>query len=406
MAKQTIEDLDLRTLEGRVVLLRADFNAPLDERGRLADDTRLRSTLPTLEVLTSAGARVVVLSHLGRPGGRVEPELSLAPVAEQLSALMNTNVDFCRETVGREAEEARSNLEAGGVLLLENTRFHQEETANDPQWAASLAEGAYVFVNDAFGTAHRAHASTEGVARAIRSRGGLAVAGLLMALELRFLRDALADPRRPFVVVLGGAKISGKIDLIDALLPRVDRLIIGGAMANTFLMALGLEVGDSLVEEDRVAVARDVLAKGGDKVLLPVDVVVATDITEASVTRTVPRECVRPDDRIGDIGPGSSALFSQELASAGTIVWNGPMGVFEMSPFARGTLDVAQSAAGAADAGKMVILCGGDSAAAAESAGVAARLTHISTGGGAALELLAGGELPGVVALNDRTEVS
>ncbi len=406
MGKQTIEDLDLPTLEGRVVLVRADFNAPLDEQGRVADDTRLTSTLPTLEVLISAGARVVVLSHLGRPGGRVEPALSLAPVAEQLSSLMNATVEFCRETVGREADEARSNLEAGEVLLLENTRFHPEETANDPQWAARLAEGAYVFVNDAFGTAHRAHASTEGVARAIRSRGGVAVAGLLMALELRFLSDALADPQRPFVVVLGGAKISGKIDVIDALLPRVDRLIIGGAMANTFLMALGLEVGDSLVEKDRVAVAREVLEKGGDKVLLPVDVVVATDIKETSVTCTVPRESVRPDDRIGDIGSESSALFSQELASAETVLWNGPMGVFEMPPFARGTLEVARSAAAAADAGKMVILCGGDTAAAAESAGVAARLTHISTGGGAALELLAGGELPGVVALNDRTEVS
>ncbi|MCH7563848.1 MAG: phosphoglycerate kinase, partial [Gemmatimonadetes bacterium] len=225
-------------------------------------------------------------------------------------------------------------------------------------------------------------------------------------LELRFLSDALADPVRPFVAVLGGAKISGKIDVIDALLPRVDQLIIGGAMANTFLLALGLEVGDSLVEKDRVDVARDVLAKGGDKVLLPVDVVVAADITKSSVTRTVPREAVRQGDRIGDIGPESSALFSRALASAGTIVWNGPMGVFEMPPFARGTVDLARSAAAAADAGKMVIVGGGDSAAAAASAGVADRLTHISTGGGAALELLAGGELPGVVALNDRTEES
>ncbi len=406
MAKQTIEDLDLRTLEGRVVLVRADFNVPLDGQGRVSDDTRLRSTVPTLDVLVSAGARVVVISHLGRPGGRIEPTLSLAPVAEQLSSLMKGNVQFCRETVGLEAEAARSNLEAGDLLLLENTRFHPEETANDPQWAAWLAEGAYAFVNDAFGTAHRAHASTEGVARAIRSRGGVAVAGLLMALELSFLGDALADPVRPFVAVLGGAKISGKIDVIDSLLPRVDRLIIGGAMANTFLMALDLEVGDSLVEEDRVDVARALLAKGGDKVLLPVDVVVASDIAEASVTRTVPREAVQPGDRIGDIGPESSALFSRVLASAGTIVWNGPMGVFELPPFARGTLELARSAAAAADAGKMVIVGGGDSAAAAESAGVADRLTHISTGGGAALELLAGGELPGVVALNDRTEGS
>ncbi len=404
MAKQTIEDLDFRTLEGRVVLVRADFNVPLDEKGRVSDDIRLRRTLPTLDVLVSAGARVVVLSHLGRPGGKTQPSLSLAPVAEQLSSLMKDKVEFCRETVGIEAETARSNLESGELLLLENTRFHPEETANDPRWAAALAEGAHVFVNDAFGTAHRAHASTEGVARAIRSNGGVAVAGLLMALELRFLSDALTDPVRPFVAVLGGAKISGKIDVIDALLPRVDQLIIGGAMANTFLMALGLEVGDSLVEEDRVAIARDVLAKGGDKVLLPVDVVVATDITEESVTHTVPREAVRPDDRIGDIGSESSALFSGVLATAGTVVWNGPMGVFEMSPFAIGTLEIARAAAAAADAGKMVIVGGGDSAAAAASAGVADRLTHISTGGGAALELLAGGELPGVVALNDRME--
>ncbi|GMR12516.1 MAG: phosphoglycerate kinase [Gemmatimonadota bacterium] len=406
MAKQTIEDLELRSLEGHLVLVRADLNVPLDEEGRVADDTRLRRTLPTLDILVSAGARVVVLSHLGRPGGETVPALSLAPVAAELDSLLKARVQFCRETVGVEVEEARANLDPGEVLLLENTRFHPEERANDPQWAASLAEGAHTYVNDAFGAAHRAHASTEGVARVIRSRGGVAVAGLLMALELRFLGEALADPVRPFVAVLGGAKISGKIDVIHALLPRVDRLIIGGAMANTFLMALGLEVGDSLVEEDRVAVARTVLEEAGDKVLLPVDVVVAADITEGSVTRTVPRESVGPHDLIGDIGSESSVLFSRVLAGAETVVWNGPMGVFEMSPFAGGTLELARSAAAAADAGKTVIVGGGDSAAAAVSAGVADRLTHISTGGGAALELLAGGELPGVAALNDRTEVS
>ena len=406
MAKQTIEDLDLRALDGRVILVRADFNVPLDEEGRASDDTRLRRTLPTLDVLVAAGARIVLLSHLGRPGGRPDPALSLAPVADRLASLMNREVAFCRETVGGQAEAARANLGAGELLLLENTRFQPEETANDPAWAASLAEGAHAFVNDAFGAAHRAHASTEGVARAIREHGGLAVAGLLMALELRFLGDALADPARPFVAVLGGAKISGKIDVISALLPRVDQLIIGGAMANTFLMALDLEVGYSLVEEDRVDVARDVLAQGGAKVLLPVDVVVAEEILEGAVTRTVRREAIQPGDRVGDIGPESSELFSRALASAGTVVWNGPMGVFEMSPFARGTLELARSAAAAADAGKIVIVGGGDSAAAAELAGVADRLTHISTGGGAALEILAGGELPGVAALNDRTEAS
>ncbi len=399
MAKQTIEDLDLRDLEGRVILVRADFNVPLDADGRVSDDTRLRSTLPTLDMLVSAGARVVVLSHLGRPGGKIEPALSLAPVAERLSSLMKGNVEFCRATVGLQAEEARSNLEAGGVLLLENTRFHPEETANDPHWAGSLAEGADAFVNDAFGTAHRAHASTEGVARAIRSRGGVAVAGLLMARELRFLSDALADPVRPFVAVLGGAKISGKIDVIDALLPRVDQLIIGGAMANTFLFALGLEVGASLVEEDRVAVARDVLAKGSDKVLLPVDVVVAADITESSVTRTVPREAVRPGDRIADIGPESSALFSRALASAGTVVWNGPMGVFEMPRFSLGTRAVAQAIA--AMSGVTSVVGGGSTAEAVEELGLMDGMTHVSTGGGASLEFLEGKELAGIAALPD-----
>ena len=406
MAKQGIEDLDLRSIEGRVVLVRADFNVPLDEAGLVSDDTRLRRTLPTLEILVSAGARVVLLSHLGRPEGKPDPALTLAPVADRLASLLGRPVAFCSQTIGKEAEAARSNLGGGDVLLLENTRFHPQEVANDHEWAANLADGVDVFVNDAFGTAHRAHASTEGVARAVRAGGGVAVAGLLMARELRFLGDALTTPERPFVAVLGGAKISGKIDVIEALLPRVDRLIIGGAMANTFLMALDLEVGDSLVEEDRVAMAREVLAQGNDKVLLPVDVVVAGELTEASVARVVAREAIQSGDRVGDIGPRSSALFSQALGSARTIVWNGPMGVFEMSPFARGTLDLAQAAADAADAGKMVILGGGDSAAAAESAGVADRLTHISTGGGASLELLAGAELPGVVALTDRTEVS
>jgi len=403
MAKKTLQDLSPESLRGRIVLVRVDYNVPLDDQGRVTDRTRLDRTLPTLRHLIGNGARVVLLSHLGRPKGRPDPALSLRGVAGELQALIESPVHFSPATTGPEAREAVDAVEDGGVLLLENTRFWPEDTANDPAWAEELRHGATLFVNDAFGSAHRAHASTTGVAEAVRDAGGEAVAGYLMENELRFLGDALAEPARPFVAVIGGAKISGKIEVIEALLPNVDRLLIGGAMANTFFLALGLEVGASLVESDRIEVARDLMTRGGDKILLPVDVVTAPELTAAAVTRVVPRTDVGPADRIGDIGPASTRLFSDQVTGAGTVVWNGPMGMFEVAEFSAGTVELAHVAARVADEGTTVVLGGGDSAAAAEAAGVASRMTHVSTGGGAALEFLSGAELRGVEALSDRT---
>ena len=403
MAKKTLQDLSPESLAGRLVIVRVDYNVPLDAGGGVTDRTRLDRTLPTLRHLVGHGARVVLLSHLGRPKGEPVAALSLRGVATELQVLLGSPVDFSPATTGSEARKAVESVEDGGVLLLENTRFHAEDTANDAAWAEELRHGATLFVNDAFGSAHRAHASTTGVADAVRNTGGEAVAGYLMENELRFLGDALVEPKRPFVAMIGGAKISGKIDVIEALLPAVDRLLIGGAMANTFFLALGLEVGQSLVEPDRVDVARDLMARAGDKIRLPVDVVAAPELIAGAVTRELPRSDVGSAERIGDIGPASIRLFADEVTGAGTVVWNGPMGMFEVDEFGRGTVELAQVAARAADGGTTVILGGGDSAAAAEAAGVASLMTHVSTGGGAALEFLSGAELPGVEALSDRT---
>lgn len=402
MAKKSLADLPAGALSGARVLVRVDYNVPLDGEGRVSDDTRIRETLPTLRTLAEAGARVVLCAHLGRPEGAPDPRASLRPVARRLQELLGQPVAFSPETVGPGVEAAVSALTPGGVLLLENTRFLPGETKNDPALSAALAALADHYVNDAFGAAHRAHASTEGVARVVRAAGGEAVAGTLMERELRFLGAVLEDPERPFVAILGGAKISGKIDVIEAILPRVDRLLIGGAMANTFFRALGLETGTSLVEEDRVPVARDLLDRGGERILLPVDARVADTIGEGAVPRVVPRDRVGEGERIGDIGPESVGLFAAEIARARTVLWNGPMGVFELEPFAAGTVEVARAVADAADGGAMVVVGGGDSAAAAAAAGVTRRMTHISTGGGASLEFLAGESLPGVEALSDR----
>ena len=401
MAKKTLHDLPPESLEGRLVVVRVDYNVPLDDAGRVTDRTRLDRTLPTLRHLMGHRAKVVLLSHLGRPHGP-DPALSLRGVARELEALLESRVDFCPSTTGSEARAAVESLDEGGVLVLENTRFHEEDESNDSDWAEELRHGATLFVNDAFGTAHRAHASTTAIAHAVRDAGGEAVAGYLMENELRFLGDAVDEPERPFVAVIGGAKISGKIDVIEALLPKVDRLLIGGAMANTFLLALGLDVGDSLVEPDRVEVARDLMSRAGDKILLPVDVVTAPDLKAGAVTRSVARTDVESGERIGDIGPASIDLFADEVTRARTVVWNGPMGMFELPEFEAGTIELAQVAASAADGGATVVVGGGDSAAAAEAAGVASRMTHVSTGGGAALEFLSGAELPGVEALSDR----
>jgi len=400
MTAKILSDLDASALSGRTVLVRADLNVPL-EAGRISDDRRIRATLPTLQLLVDAGARVVVLSHLGRPKGEAKPEFSLAPVASRLSELLSRPVRFVPEPRGPSVVEAVEGLADGEVALLENTRFVPGETANDPELASEWASLGDLFVNDAFGTAHRAHASTAGLAEAVRARGGEAVAGLLLARELRFLGDALRQPERPFVAILGGAKISGKIDVIEALLPRVDRLLIGGAMANTFFRALGLDTGASLVEEDRVELARGTLERAGDKLVLPGDCVVAKDIAAGASTRNVARDQVAPDDRIGDVGTATVADYEREIAGAKTLVWNGPMGVFEVEEFAAGTLAIAEAVAKACDGGAVGVLGGGDSAAAAERAGVADRLTHVSTGGGASLEFLAGHVLPGVAALTE-----
>jgi phosphoglycerate kinase len=401
--KKTLGDVAPTELSGRTVLVRSDLNVPLDG-DRITDDRRIRASLPTLKHLSDAGARVVLLSHLGRPKGKVDPALSLLPVAHRLSDLLEAPVQFSSVPVGAEVTEKAGALQDGEILLLENTRFDPRETADDPALADAWASLGTLFVNDAFGTAHRSHASTAGLAAAVRRRGGQAVAGFLLAREIEFLGSALHDPERPFVGILGGAKISGKIDVIRALLPRVDRLLVGGAMANTFFRALGLEVGASLVEEDRVEMAREILDEAGGSLLLPVDCIVAHEIAADAEVRTVDRDHVGSTDRIGDIGPDTRALYRSELAAAGTVVWNGPMGVFEMEPFADGTLAVARAAADACDDGAIVVLGGGDSAAAAEQAGVTDRLTHVSTGGGASLEFLAGAELPGVSSLSDQDQ--
>ncbi len=400
MPAQTVQHLSPDRISGKRILVRVDFNVPLDAEGQITDDTRIVEALPTLRYLLDAGGRVIVTSHLGRPKGGPDPAFSLRPVADYLAGILPYPVAFVPDLVGTRAREAAAALQNGELLLLENCRFHPGETRNDPELSSALAELAEIYVNDAFGSAHRAHATTEGVAVAMRAKGGPAVAGFLMEKELRYLGMALGDPGRPFVAILGGAKISGKIDVIQALLPRVDRLLIGGAMANTFFRALGLETGDSLVEEDRLEMARDTLAQGGDRILLPVDCVVASQLAEDAVTRVVDRASVAPGDRIGDIGPASRELFARAMVGARTVVWNGPMGVFEMAPFSGGTLALAHAVAGVTEQGGITVVGGGDSAAAAEQAGVVASLSHVSTGGGASLEFLAGAVLPGVAALD------
>jgi len=401
MTKAMLRDVPADQLRGRRVLLRADLNVPL-EGERIIDETRIRETLPTLRLLREAGARVIVLSHLGRPKGKPDPRCTLKPLVNRLCTLLGGTVRFHPGLTEPEARAAVDSLQDGEVLVLENTRFHPGDEKNDPALADALAGMADLFVNDAFGAAHRAHASTTGVARSVQARGGRAVAGLLMEEELDYLGRVLHSPERPFVAILGGAKISGKIEVIRSLLPRVDRLLVGGAMANTCFRALGLETGASLVEEDRIDVARATLQEAGDRLVLPVDCVVADRIEDEPVTRIVPRDSVQPGDRILDIGTATRALFAKLIGEARTVFWNGPMGIFEHPPFHQGTVAVARSVADATERGALTVVGGGDSAAAAEAAGVTARLSHVSTGGGASLEFLAGDPLPGVEALSDR----
>ncbi len=381
----TIRDTDWAR---KTALVRVDFNVPMHD-GRVADDTRIRAALPTIAYLREHGARVVLMSHLGRPDGQPNAKYSLAAVAERVGELLEAQCPFASDCVGPPAEAAVKTIEPGGVLMLENVRFHAEEEKNDPGFAQQLAKLGDVYVNDAFGTAHRAHASTEGLAHLLP-----AYAGLLMEKEIVSLGSALDSPRRPFVAVVGGAKVSSKLGVLNNLISRVDRLLIGGGMANTFLRAAGYEVGRSLLEEDLLDTAR---ALQGSKLLLPSDVIVTTDLKDTSArVRTCGVDAVKPDEMIVDIGPQSRDAFSKELARAGTVLWNGPMGVFEDPRFAEGTLAIAHAMA---DSKATTVVGGGESVQAVEQAGVAAKLSHVSTGGGASLEFIEGKVLPGVAAL-------
>lgn len=401
MNKLTLSDLREEDVRGKRVLVRVDYNVPLNDRREVTDDTRIRATLPTLEWLTSRGARVVLLAHFGRPKGKHVPEMSLRPAAQRLAALVDNKVDFVADVVGEQAVQATRELGDGDILLLENTRYLAGEEKNDAELARQMAELGDLYVNDAFGAAHRAHASTAGVAEVVRERGGIAAAGLLMARELEYLGQALESPQRPFAAILGGAKISGKIDVIEALLPKVDHLLIGGAMANTFFRAMDLETGASLVEEDRVQMARELLDRAGDKLLLPTDLVVARRMEAGAETRVVPRSAIPAGWSALDVGPETAAAYSNVVRQAKTVLWNGPMGVFEIAEFRSGTEAVARALTAATAAGATTVVGGGDSAAAIAELGLESEVSHVSTGGGASLEFLEGKLLPGVAALSD-----
>jgi len=398
MNKLTINDIQLA---GKRVLVRVDFNVPLDETQRITDDTRIVESLPTIKKILADGGKAILMSHLGRPKGKVKPEFSLKPAADRLAQLLGSPVAFASDCIGDVADAAVAKLANGECLLLENLRFRNEEEGNDVEFAKALAKHGDVCVNDAFGTAHRAHASTEGVTKFITT----CVAGFLMEKELEFLGNAVENPIRPFVAILGGAKISGKIDVIQSLMNKVDTLIIGGGMAYTFFKAQGLEIGKSLLEADKVELAKEILAEAAKKninLLLPVDCIAASDFKNDADTKVVAKNAIPADWQALDIGPDTVKLFSDVVKSAKTVVWNGPMGVFEMPSFAVGTNAVAMALVEATKAGAKTIVGGGDSAAAIAQAGLSKDVSHVSTGGGASLEFLEGKVLPGVEALNDK----
>lgn len=388
--KKTIRDVDV---SGKKVLVRVDFNVPLKD-GKVGDDTRIRGALPTIQYLLEHGAAVILCSHLGRPKGTFNMDYSLKPVAEYLARLVPNKVSFAPDCINEPAQKAVAALQPGEILVLENTRFYKEEEKNDPEFSARLASLADIYVNDAFGTAHRAHASTEGVTH---TKPG--VAGFLLEKEIQYLSSAVEDPKRPFVAILGGAKISDKIGVIKNLLAKADHVLIGGGMANTFFKAQGFETADSLVQDEALGTAKEILASGSEKLVLPVDLVIADKFDNEAETKVIPTGNVPAGWRVLDVGPETVKLFSKYVAEAGTVVWNGPMGVFEMPSFAKGTFDVAKAVA---ESKAISIIGGGDSVAAIQQSGLADQVTHISTGGGASLEMLEGLVLPGVAALEDK----
>ncbi len=398
MSKKTVASLSKADVEGKKVLVRADFNVPLDDNGNISDDTRIRAALPTIQDLTEKGAKVILCSHMGRPKGEVKEELRLTPVAKRLSELLGQEVTKCDDCIGDEVTSTVDAMENGQVVLLENLRFHSEEEKNDPEFAKALAANADLYVNEAFGTAHRAHASTEGVTKYLSP----CVAGYLIEKELEFLQNAVDNPQRPLAAIIGGSKVSSKIGVIETLLEKCDKLLIGGGMIFTFYKARGLNVGKSLVEEDKLELAKKLEAKAkelGVELLLPTDVVVADNFAADANDRTVAIEEI-PDGWMGlDIGPDSVKVFQDALADCNAVIWNGPMGVFEFDKFAVGTEAIANTLSQKSDA--ITIIGGGDSVAAVEKVGVADKMSHISTGGGASLELLEGKTLPGIVALDD-----
>lgn len=398
MAKKTVASLTEADISGKRILVRADFNVPLDDSGNITDDTRIKAALPTIQDLVGKGGKVILCSHMGRPKGAVKEELRLTPVAQRLSELLGQDVTKCDDCVGDSVASIVNAMSNGQVVLLENLRFHNEEEANDPEFAKQLAANADLYVNEAFGTAHRAHASTEGVTHYLSP----SVAGYLIEKELDYLQDAVDNPKRPLAAIIGGSKVSSKIGVIETLLDKCDKLLIGGGMIFTFYKARGLNVGNSLVEEDKLELAKSLEAKAKDQgveLLLPTDVVVADNFAPDANAQTVSIENI-PDGWMGlDIGPDSIKVFQDALADCNAVIWNGPMGVFEFDKFAAGTEAIAHTLAGKSDA--VTIIGGGDSVAAVEKVGVAEKMSHISTGGGASLELLEGKTLPGIVALDE-----
>ena len=398
MRKKTLRDVDLK---GRKVLMRVDFNAPLTKDGDIDEDTRIRAALPSINYIAEQGASIILMSHLGRPGGRRVPSMSLKVVAYRLAELVHHPIRFAEECIGEQALEMASALAPGEILMLENLRFHEEETSNDPEFARKLSRYGDIYVNDAFGTAHRAHASTEGVTHYFDE----CVAGMLMEKELETLDGLLTDPKRPFVAVLGGAKVSGKIGLIKNLMEKVDRILVGGGMAFTFFKAVGLEIGDSLLDESYMDMCREIMGKAGSgdekRIFFPVDCIIAKEIDNDAEHRTVSTGDI-PEGWVGvDIGRKTVDVFREELMKAKTIFWNGPMGIFEMSNFAEGTKGIARAIADATSEGATSVVGGGDSVSALARLHLKDRVTHVSTGGGASLELLEGKALPGVEALSD-----